>query len=263
MNLPIGVFDSGIGGLTVVDELIKILPNEGIVYFGDTARVPYGNKSQETIKKFASQIVNFLIKKNVKLIVVACNTVSSNALDWLNEKYKIPIIGVIKPGVKKAYKSTKNKNIGIIGTKATIESRAYVYEIKKIDPTIKVYSKSCPLLVPLIEERSDSELRKLAIENYLKELKQKNVDTLILGCTHYPIIKKEIQDVMGNNVNIIDSASTVANEVKNILKKEGLENSENNRPEHQFFFSDIPRKFRQLTKKFIHYPISYTKISIE
>lgn len=267
MDKPIGVFDSGIGGLTVVRELIKCLPHQPIIYFGDTARVPYGGKSADTIQKFADQIVKFLLSKDVQLIVVACNTVSAIALDWLKTHYSIPIVGVILAGAKRAVKSTSNNRVGVIGTRATIGSRAYIRAIHQLHPGIKVYSKSCPLLVPLVEEGGDTLLTKLVLTRYLGTLKQKNIDTLILGCTHYPLIRDEIQSVVGDGVKLIDSASAVAHEVRSILKNtyHRKPNTDNRTlmPENQFYFSDIPRGFKQLSKRFLGYPTPYTRITLE
>ena len=268
MSQSIGVFDSGIGGLTVVKELLRCLPDERIVYFGDTARVPYGGKSAEIIQKFSDQIVHFLLSKDVKLIVIACNTASATALGWLKTRYSLPIIGVIDAGTKRAVRATKNNKIGVIGTRATIGSKAYVKAIHMLNPGIKVYSKSCPLLVPIVEEQGDSTLIKLVLNKYLYEIKKKDIDTLILGCTHYPLIKNDIQEVIGDDVKLVDSASAVANEVKSVLSRgEKAQSIQNNNkveepPEHSFCFSDIPRGFKQLSKKFIGYPISYTKISL-
>ncbi|MBI4722136.1 MAG: glutamate racemase [Candidatus Stahlbacteria bacterium] len=261
MNNPIGVFDSGIGGLTVVRELLRVLPDERIVYFGDTARVPYGSKSTDVIQKFADQIVKFLLSKEVKLIVVACNTVSATALDWLSSRYSLPIIGVIEAGAKRGVKATRNNKIGVIRTRATIGIKAYTTAIHQLRPGIEDHSKSCPLLVPIIEEGGDVELTHLALTRYLLNFKQKDIDTLILGCTHYPLIKDEIQQFMGEDVKLIDSANVVAHEVLNILNNTGIGTSQNiNNPKHLFYFSDIPRGFKQLSKRFIGYPISYTKV---
>ncbi len=265
MAKSIGVFDSGIGGLTVARELLRTLPEERVIYFGDTARVPYGGKSTSTIKDFSDQIVKFLLKKDVKLIVVACNTVSSTSLEWLKNKYSLPIVGVIEPGVREAIRTTRNNIIGVIGTRATIESSAYRFAIHRINRDIKVYSKSCPLLVPIIEEeRGNYEVTRLVLEGYLLGLKKKNVDTLILGCTHYPIIKDKIQEVMGKGVKIIDSASSVALEVKDILGSMEIPppRTRTTNPNHAFYFSDIPRGFSQLSKRFLGHQISYTRTTL-
>jgi len=222
---PIGVFDSGVGGLTVVKELKSILPYEKIIYFGDTARLPYGNKSKETIIKFTLENILFLLKQEVKLIVIACNTSSSLALPVIKRHFRIPLIGVISPCAKESVYATRNKRVGVIGTKATILSKAYETEIKELDPDIEVKSQSCPFFVPLIEENwLKGEIVTKIIQYYLKPLKDFRVDTLILGCTHYPLLKIKISEVMGKNVVLIDSARQVAIEIKEILEQESLLN---------------------------------------
>ena len=196
-NAPIGVFDSGVGGLTVAREIIRQLPNESIVYFGDTARVPYGSKSKDTIIRFSRQIVNFLKTKNVKAIVFACNTASAFALDTIERELDIPVIGVVKPGAITAIHSTKNKRIGIIGTEGTIKSEMYTSYIQSIDKDIEVVGKACPLFVPLVEEGMlDDEVTKEMATRYLKELQNENIDSLILGCTHYPLLRKMVGKIM-------------------------------------------------------------------
>lgn len=248
----IGVFDSGVGGLTVVKELIKQLPGENIVYFGDTARVPYGTKSKDTIIKFSVENVKFLLKFDVKLIVVACNTASSIALSSLMFHFKIPIVGVIRPGAKAAVRLTKNKRIGVIGTRTTILSESYEDEIKRYDKSIKVISRSCPLFVPLVEEGliSDSVTKEMA-QRYLKPLKKAKVDTLILGCTHYPLLKYIIKDVMGSGVNLVDSAHQTAEEVRDLIFEKGLANSLKEIPRHDFYVSDEPDNFIKIGRRFL------------
>ncbi len=252
MDKPVGVFDSGIGGLTVVKELIKILPYENIVYFGDTARVPYGIKSKETIIKFSLENTLFLLQQDVKMIVIACNTSSSLALPVIRRHFKIPIIGVIMPGAKEAVYATKNKKIGVIGTRATINSGAYEEEIKRLDSAVKVYSQSCPMFVPLVEEGwvSDNITTKVA-EKYLSPMRSKGVDTVILGCTHYPLLKNKIQEVMGKNVKLIDSAEQVAIEVKQVLSQEGLLNNSHDRPSREYFVSDEVAIFKNVASRFL------------
>ena len=255
----IGVFDSGVGGLTVVKELIRQLPNEDIVYFGDTARVPYGIKSKETVIRFSIENILFLLKNEVKLICVACNTVSSFALPVIKRYFKVPIVGVISPGVREAVYATRNKRIGVIGTKGTIKSRAYETEIKQLDPSVKVTATACPLFVPFVEEGclSGSAVREIA-ENYLKPLKSAKVDTLILGCTHYPLLKGMIKQVMGKNVTLIDSAEQVSIEVNRILAAEGLLNKAGRGNQH-FYVSDNPEWFSSLAKTFLGRPIKNVK----
>ncbi len=253
---PIGVFDSGVGGLTVVKELIHQLPREDIIYFGDTARVPYGIKSKETVIRFSIEDTLFLLKQDVKLICVACNTVSSVALPVIKNHFKVPMIGVIIPGVREAVYATKNKHIGVIGTKGTIGSRPYENEIKLLDPTIKVTAVACPLFVPFVEEGwLRGKVVREVVEMYLKPLKKARVDTIILGCTHYPLLKHMIKEVMGPNVTLIDSAKQVAIEVKKILASENLLAGGARKPRHTFYVSDNPAWFSGLAKRFLGEPM--------
>lgn len=252
MDKPIGVFDSGIGGLTVVKEVIKLLPYENIIYFGDTARVPYGIKSKETIIKFSLENTLLLLQRDVKMIVVACNTSSSLALPVIRRHFKIPILGVIMPGAKEAVYATKNKRIGVIGTRATINSGAYEEEIKRLDSAVKVFSQSCPMFVPIVEEGwANDAITKKIIEKYMQPMKSRGIDTLILGCTHYPLLKSKIQQVMGNGVTLIDSAQQVALEVKQVLSQEGLLNKERVRPFREYLVSDEVAIFKNVAKRFL------------
>lgn len=238
-NQPIGICDSGIGGLTIAKEIIRSLPNENIIYLGDTARVPYGVRNKETITKFAKDLVKFLVSKNVKAIVVACNTISATCLPELQKLSSVPVIGVIKPTVNKVVNNLKTKNIGIIGTRATINSNSYELEIKKLDGKTVVFSQSCPLLVPLAEEGFISHpATKIIVQEYLQYFQDKKIDTLILGCTHYPILKNIIQDVVGQDVKIIDPAIPTTKQLINLLKEKNvLGNSKN--PTRHFYFTDI------------------------
>ena len=214
-NRPIGVFDSGLGGLTVLKEIMKITPNENIVYFGDTARVPYGPRSKETIIKYTFQAIDFLISKNVKAIVIACNTATARALKEANEKYDLPIIGVIEAGAKTAAYTTKNKIVGVIGTDGTIRSKAYNIEIAKIDPEIKIVDKACPLFVPIVEEGwANTDIASLTARRYLEELMDKGIDSLVLGCTHYPFVRDSIKKVVGHEIAIIDGGEGTVREIK-------------------------------------------------
>jgi len=259
----IGVFDSGIGGLTVVKELMHQLPDEHIIYLGDTAHVPYGIKSPATIIKLTLDNILFLLKQNVKLIVVACNTASSLALDVVRRHFRIPIIGVIQPGVKQAVKLTKTKCIGVIGTRATINSRAYEKQIKSIDSAIKVTSQACPLFVPLVEEGWDNQPETITIaKRYLMPLnkRSKKMDTLILGCTHYPLLKSIIRDVMGGNIRLIDSAQQVAREAGEILNNQKSKKSKlrfNNRC--RFYVTDEPEQFAHQAVRFLGCRISQVR----
>ncbi|MCF8259676.1 MAG: glutamate racemase [Melioribacteraceae bacterium] len=255
-TLPIGVFDSGIGGLTVVKKIDDLLPAENVIYFGDTARVPYGTKSNETVIEYALQDAELLFEKNVKMIVVACNTASSVAIPALKEKYSIPIIGMIEPGTKHALNSTKNGKIGVIGTNATINNKAYSIELLKHDSKIEVFEKACPLFVPLAEEGwVDHKATELIAEEYLLELKEKMIDTLILGCTHYPILANVIQKVMGENVTLIDSGTAAARQIEELLIARGNRNTSVQKGASEFFVSDISTKFKEVAERFLGRPV--------
>ena len=250
-NRPIGVFDSGLGGLTVLKEIIKVLPNENIVYFGDTARVPYGPRSKETIMEYTFQAINFLISKNVKAIVIACNTATARCLKEANEKYNIPIIGVIEAGARTASYSTKNKIVGVIGTEGTVNSKAYDKEIKKIDNEIKIVSKACPLFVPIIEEGwADTEVAHLTAKEYLKELLEQDIDSLVLGCTHYPILKKTIGDIVGEKIKLVNPAKETAKDLSIILEQQNILR-DNTDATYEYYVSDIPEKFISIGQQFI------------
>ena len=252
----IGVFDSGVGGLTVVKELLRQLPNEDIIYFGDTARVPYGIKSQETIIKLSIENILFLLNQNIKLVCVACNTASSVALPVIERYFKVPIVGVINPGVREAVYATQNKRIGVIGTKRTIKSRTYEIQIKQLDPGIKVTAAACPLFVPFAEEGWLSGEAVLEVaRSYLAPLIKAKVDTVILGCTHYPLLKPVIRKVLGNNIVLIDSAKQVAMEVKKILTIEGLLNGRR-KAVNRFYVSDNPEWFSDLARSFLGKPLA-------
>lgn len=252
MSKAIGVFDSGIGGLTVVKELIRQLPYEDIVYFGDTARVPYGIKSKETIIRFSIENILFLLKQDVKLICVACNTVSSVALPVIKNHFRLPIVGVIIPGAREAVYATQNKRIGVIGTPSTIKSKSYENQIKELDSAIKVFSVATPLFVPFAEEGwTEGKLIREVAKTYLKPLKDTHIDTLILGCTHYPLLKPVIKEVMGGEIALIDSAKQVAIEVKNILDAENLLNEKKRRGRYKFYVSDNPEWFSKLANRFL------------
>jgi glutamate racemase len=249
---PIGVFDSGIGGLTVVRHLSEVLPHEHIVYFGDTARVPYGSKSNSTVIEYSIQDTNFLLHKNVKLVIVACNTASSIALLELQKRFAVPVIGVIFPGAKMAVDETKSGKIGVIGTRATISNQAYSKAIKGISKNIQVFEMACPLFVPLAEEGWTHHQATFEIaEEYLKELREKEIDTLVLGCTHYPILANVIQEVIGGNVKLIDSGVATADVVKHEIHKLHLETTHRDHPNLDLFVSDIPTKFQEVAELFL------------
>ena len=252
MKKAIGVFDSGLGGLTVVKELMKKLPYEDIVYFGDTARLPYGSKSPHIVTQFSFENTEFLIKQNIKLLVVACNTASSVSLIQLEHNFALPIVGVIKPGASAAIKATRNKKVGVIGTAGTIASESYVKALKKIDPSVKIFTQPCPLFVPLAEEGwIDKNVTRQIAGEYLKSLKKYNIDTLILGCTHYPLLKSVIARVMGANVTLVDSAKATAETVKDLLIRENLLARGTAKGEYRFFVSDINTNFLKIGKRFL------------
>ena len=251
-NQPIGVFDSGLGGLTVVKELIRLLPNEKIVYFGDTARVPYGTKSAETIIRYSREIVRVLLKHKVKMVVVACNTASSLALDVLKKEFDLPILGVIEPGVRKAIDVTRNKKVGIIATSSTVKSGKYAKKIVQLNKNIVVLSQACPLFVPLVEEGwFDHPVTYQVARQYLRDMKKNKIDTLILGCTHYPLLKGVLHNVMGPGVQLVDSAREVALQVKELLTREKLLRTRLGPCRHMFIVSDEPEQFRRLSSRFL------------
>jgi len=248
----IGVFDSGVGGLTVVKELSRQMPSEDIVYFGDIARVPYGIKSQETVIRFSIENTLFLLKQNVKLICVACNTVSSLALPVIRHHFRVPIVGVISPGVREAVYATRSKRIGVIGTAGTIKSRAYEKEIRHLDPAVKVTALPCPLFVPFVEEGwLNGEVVEKVVRHYMRPLKKAGVDTVVLGCTHYPLLKPMLKKVLGPEVTLIDSAKQVAMEVKKILAADGELNCGTKAGRNRFYVSDNPHWFSSLAKRFL------------
>jgi glutamate racemase len=258
-NNPIGIFDSGFGGLTVMSAINKALPLENLIYFGDTARVPYGTKSKNAVIKFSKEIASFLIKNKVKMIVIACNTASAFALPVLQKTLKVPVIGVIEPGSKAAVSVSKGKKIGVIGTDGTISSKSYPKEINKISKS-DVYQQSCPLFVPLVEEGwVEGEIADRVVKEYIQPLLSKNIDTLILGCTHYPLLRKTLEKNIGNDVILIDSAKATAQEVKNVLKQKSLLSSGKTKKFLKFYVSDNPEKFQTIGGKFFLKKISGVK----
>lgn len=249
---PIGIFDSGVGGLTVVDRVRRLLPHEDIVYFGDTARVPYGTKSKETVTKFSVENVEFLMQHNVKLILVACNTASSLSLDFLRRCFRVPILGVIEPGARAAARYTRSSRIGVIGTKATVLSGAYEKAVARTSAAKRVYSASCPLFVPLVEEGwLDNRVAREVVATYLAGIRARRVDTLILGCTHYPLLKKVIGAYMGKGVLLVDSAEEVAREAKSVLDANGLLNRSRKAGAEKYFVSDEPARFVAMAERFL------------
>ncbi|MDA8157804.1 MAG: glutamate racemase [Deltaproteobacteria bacterium] len=273
-DFPIGIFDSGLGGLTVLKEIRKILPFEDLIYFGDTARVPYGNKSKETIIKYSSEILGFLTGMSVKIVVVACNTSSSLALEYLKDKADVPVFGVIEPGAKKAVRVSSGGNIAVIGTSATIKSRAYsaaIYkEIASLESdksrlfggAFKITEKACPLFVPLVEEGfADEEITKGIINHYLYSLITEKPSCLVLGCTHYPILKDSISAQIGKNTEIIDSGVETAGAVKDYLERNGMLKTGTEKGSESFFVSDDVEKFKELGGKFLGRPIENVELA--
>ena len=266
-DAPVGVFDSGVGGLTVAREIMRNLPSENIVYFGDTARVPYGSKSKETVIRYSRQIIRFLQEQQVKAIVVACNTASAFALDTVRDEFDIPIIGVIESGAKVAAARTRNKRVGIIGTVGTVGSGIHAQYLKKLDPGITVFGKACPLFVPLVEEGwlHDPVTVEVA-SRYLKELQDKDVDTLILGCTHYPLIRSTIRQVMGEEVCLVNPAYETALELGKLLEEQGLSSTGTEQKEfpYRFYVSDLADEFKEFANSILPYDVEMTKkIDIE
>ncbi len=262
VKLPIGIFDSGLGGLTVYKQVRKILPNENIVYFGDTARVPYGSKSKNTIIDFSTQITKFLNEIPVKAIVVACNTASSYALEILKSIVTIPIIGVVEPGVNAANKQNKKNKVGVIGTTGTIKSNSYKNTFKKINPNVTVFSNDCPLFVPLVEEgwMNHSVTYQIA-EEYLKGLIETDIDSLILGCTHYPLLEDVIRKILPDSIQIINSSTEVAREIKRVLENNNLLNISNNENvTTKFFVTDYPQKFISISKNILGHSLENVEL---
>jgi glutamate racemase len=262
---PIGVFDSGIGGLTVVKRLASTLPNESIIYFGDTARVPYGSKSNSTVIEYSIQNTKFLLQKNIKALVVACNTASSIAIPDLKKMFDIPIIGMIEPGSQMALKKSKSNKIGVIGTRATIGNLAYSKEIKRMNERAVVFEKPCPLFVPLAEEGWIKHKATYEIaEEYLKELRDIGIDTLVLGCTHYPILSEVIQEVIGSNVTLIDSGVASSELIKTELEKLDLLSDSEIIGSQEYYVSDIPAKFKEVAELFLGKEIEHVhKVDLE
>ena len=267
-DAPIGIFDSGVGGLTVAREIMRQIPNEKIIYFGDTARVPYGSKSQETVTRYSRQIARFLQTFHVKTIVVACNTASAYALDALEQEIDVPVIGVVKPGAKTAAEVTRNGKIGVIATEATIGSQIYTKYIKELNKDVTIYGKACPLFVPLVEEGlwQDPVTDEIA-KRYLTELIDIDIDTLILGCTHYPLIRSTLGRIMGEGVSLVNPAYETAIELKQMLEERGLLTEEAPKlgtNQYQFYVSDGAEKFKRFANSIIKYGILSAKtINIE
>ena len=260
---PVGVFDSGVGGLTVVREIIRQLPDENIVYFGDTARVPYGSKSQKTVIRFSEQIIRFLKTKQVKAIVIACNTASALALDIVREEFDVPILGVVAPGARAAVKATRNRKIGVVGTDATVRSGVYTKVIQGIDPQIRVIEKACPLFVPLVEEGfKEHEVTREIIEYYLESLRATDIDAMILGCTHYPLLRSRIRVYMGEDIQIVNPAYETALDLKALLEERDMANGDREAPgsRYEFYVSDTAEKFRHFANTVMPFDVPETNV---
>lgn len=264
-NRAIGIFDSGIGGLTVVKEILKTLPDESLIYLGDTARVPYGIRDRVVITKFSLELAQFLLERKVKALIIACNTISATCLKEIQEKSPVPVLGVIEPTVKEAVRQSKNKIIGAIGTRATIGSGIYEEKIHLLDPDIQVLSKACPLFVPLAEEGEiNSPATKIIAREYLEKLTEEGIDTLVLGCTHYPLLAAVIREILGEGVSLVDSAKPTALELKELLTQQNLLNT-NCPPTYQFYVTDAPARAQEIAEQFFHGPLPcrLEKINLE
>lgn len=265
---PVGVFDSGVGGLTVAREIMRQIPQERIVYFGDTARVPYGTKSRDTVLRYSRQIVRFLRTRNVKAIVIACNTASAYALETLQQEIDIPIIGVVKPGARVAARESRGGNIGVIGTEATVGSHIYRDYIQSIRPGVQVHEKACPLFVSLAEEGWWKDpITEAVAERYLSEMKERKIDTLILGCTHYPLLRSTVRKVMGEEIVLVNPAYETAIDLRELLVREQMDNQGHNKTRenpYEFFVSDAAERFKTFANSILPFDITSTRqINIE
>jgi glutamate racemase len=247
----IGIFDSGVGGLTVVHALLRTLPHEDLIYLGDTGRAPYGTKSGETVTRYSIENVEFLLARGVKMIVVACNSASATALDALRERFDVPIVGVIEPGARAAVAHTRSGRVGVIGTEATIGSGAYTRALRQLQPSLELYTRACPLLVPLAEEGwLEGDITRSVVETYLASLARSGIDALILGCTHYPLLRDVIASVMGPDVRLVDSAEETAREVATRLAQDGLARDAGTGGA-SFFVTDVPDRFVRIGQRFL------------
>ncbi len=262
---PIGVFDSGLGGLSCVKEIMRIMPGEDVIYFGDTGRVPYGSRSQETLMKYVRQDIRFLRTFDIKMIIIACGTASSAVLPWIGSELDTHIMGVVRPASKLAVDTTRTGRIGVLGTSATVKYGKYVEDIKSLSPGAEVFQKACPMFVPLVENGyADKDVTDIIANEYLEEIKEKNIDTLILGCTHYPLLKEKIRKIMGDDVALIDSGAAAADSAYEYLKSNVMLNSDK-AGAYKYFVSDSTEDFAKLGSMFLSKPIceNVEKIDIE
>ena len=251
-NRPIGIFDSGVGGLTVFKEVASLLPEEDVVYFGDTARLPYGTRSRKTIVRYARECADFLMAEGAKIIVVACNTASSVAVEHLRTSLDVPVVGVVEAGAREGLRETRTKRIGVIGTRATVRSGSYRKAIHALDEAAIVVSRSCPLFVSLVEEGwTDDAVTREVARRYLGFVRAARVDTLVLGCTHYPVLREVITETVGAKVRLVDSGKGVARYVRTVLTKEGIRSGRRGRAGYRFYVSDEPGRLTELSKRFI------------
>lgn len=262
---PIGVFDSGIGGLTILKEVMEQLPGENVLYFGDTARLPYGTRSNETVKKYTFQCLDFLTEKDVKAIVIACNTASSSAVEEAKKRYSVPVFGVIEPGARAAVNATKNGKIGVIATSRTINNEAYQNAIWGLNNTVEVTGKACALFVQLAEEGwADTDVALLAAEKYLIDIKEHEVDTLVLGCTHFPLLRYTIRKVLGEQIKLVDPAFETAKELKKYLKSNDMLNTNEKLGTQRFYVTDDSDKFKRIGELFLQKEITnINKVHVE
>jgi glutamate racemase len=259
-DLSIGMFDSGIGGLTVLKEVRKALPHENIVYLGDTARVPYGNRSPETVTRYSLENTRFLLSKGIKMLIVACNTSSAIALPVLKRKLPIPVVGVIDPPSREAALRTRSKKVGVIGTRATVNSQAYVKAIGKIDPSIEVFSQACPLFVPVVEEGlQDDEVARVVVSKYLEGFKDSGIDVLVMGCTHYPILEGQIRGLLGDGIYIVNTGKETASNVKRLLEENG-EARKSGKGNSSFYVTDAPDKLSELGSQVLGEPLKKVRL---
>lgn len=259
-TLPIGIFDSGVGGLTVLRAVRDRLPHESVIYLGDTARVPYGTKSPATIERYAVEDASFLVEKGVKMLLVACNTASAMARERLRAEFQIPLLSVLGPGARMAARVTRNGRIGVIATEATIESGAYARAIEDAsgDKQVEIFARACPLFVPLVEEgETDSAITRLVAEQYLAPLRAQEIDTLVLGCTHYPLLKRVIGETMGPAVTLVDSAEATAEETAHVLAQHGLLNQVPGASSSEFYVTDAARRFHRIAEKILGEPLPH------
>ena len=260
-QLPIGVFDSGIGGLTVARAIMQRLPRENILYFGDTARVPYGVKSVETITQFSTQIADFLLAQQVKLLIIACNTMAAVAADAIRARSPVPVLDVIDAGARVAAATTRNRQVGVIGTLTTVGSGAYERAIRQHGPSVEIHTQACPLLVPLVEEGwLDHPVTQLTAQEYLAPLLARGIDTLVLGCTHYPLLQLLLHRVAGEAISLVDSAATTAERTADRLRELGLLNPGGTEPTHRFFVTDLPQRFQAVGERFLEQPLANLEI---